>query len=607
MIAALDDLAVFQHENRVGIAHGRQAVGNNEHRPSVHQAVEAALDELLRAGIDGGGRLVENQHRRLGNRRPRDGQQLPLALREVRAVGIEQGVVALRQVGDEIVRVGDLGGADAVLVRRVELAVADVLHHRAGEQMRVLQNDAERAAQIVLADVAHVDAVVGDLSGLNVVEAVDEVRDGRLARAGRADKGDLLAGLGVQRKLLEHRLFRHVGKVHVVEPHVAAQRDTFAAGLDPEVVAAVLLQRDLALVHLRRHIQHGEDALRARQRQHNGVELLGDLAHAVGKVADVVQKRDQHTARAVLMQPQNAHCAGQRVENVGEVIENRADDGRGGRCGRGGAAVALVDRLKVLHDLFFMGKDLDIALTGDHFFEVAVDVGGIFLLLAVAAAADLRNGAHDGDDDARQRHHERKEPQRQHQHHGDRAEQGRDGDQHLRDRVLQQLVRRLDVVGEVAHQAAVGILVKIADGQLLHLAEQLRAQFLHDDRAAFEHQAVEQVIRNGAQQIQRRKADQQRNVFCIGFVRRKAGFLQQIHQRLHAVGRSDGRARVDQNRCNGADQNRLAVLEIAEQAHQAAERRLRLAIVAKLYSRHLHPPPVASGCRKRRGRSGCAA
>ena len=68
-----------------------------------------------------------------------------------------------------------------------------------------------------------------------------------------------------------------------------------------------------------------------------------------------------------------------------------------------------------------------------------------------------------------------------------------DGDEHLRDAVLQQLVRRLDVVRVIAHEAAVRIGVKIADGQLLHTGKQLRAQLTHDDGARLEHKAVEQV------------------------------------------------------------------------------------------------------------------
>ena len=83
VVAALDDAAIFQNEDRVGVADGGQAVGNDEDCPALHQAVKTALDELFRSGIDGGGRLVEDEHRRFGHGCARNGEQLALTLREV--------------------------------------------------------------------------------------------------------------------------------------------------------------------------------------------------------------------------------------------------------------------------------------------------------------------------------------------------------------------------------------------------------------------------------------------------------------------------------------------------------------------------------------------
>ena len=42
--------------------------------------VHPLLDQRLGAGVDRAGRLVQNQHRRVGHRRAGNGQQLPLAL-----------------------------------------------------------------------------------------------------------------------------------------------------------------------------------------------------------------------------------------------------------------------------------------------------------------------------------------------------------------------------------------------------------------------------------------------------------------------------------------------------------------------------------------------
>ena len=54
-----------------------------------------------------------------------------------------------------------------------ELAVAQVFHHRAGKEVDILQNHAQRAAQVALVDLVDIDAVIADLAVGDVVEAVD--------------------------------------------------------------------------------------------------------------------------------------------------------------------------------------------------------------------------------------------------------------------------------------------------------------------------------------------------------------------------------------------------------------------------------------------------
>ena len=158
------------------------------------------LDQTLGAGVDRAGSLVQDHHRRVGDRRPGDGQQLALALRQVGAVGGDLGLVALRQAFDERMRIDLLGRLDAFLIGGIQPPVADVIQDRAGEQVRVLQHHAQRLAQVVLADALDVDAIVGDAALFDIVEAVEQVGDGGLAGAGRAHQGDLLPRFGIQRK-----------------------------------------------------------------------------------------------------------------------------------------------------------------------------------------------------------------------------------------------------------------------------------------------------------------------------------------------------------------------------------------------------------------------
>ena len=126
----------------------------------------------------------------IGQNRARDGQKLALALAQVAAALRKLRLVALRQAVDELVRVGQLRRRDDLFIRGVQPPVADVLHHRRDEEVRVLQHDAQLAAQIVLLHLADVHPVDADAAAVDVVKARQQVDDRRLARAGRADQGE---------------------------------------------------------------------------------------------------------------------------------------------------------------------------------------------------------------------------------------------------------------------------------------------------------------------------------------------------------------------------------------------------------------------------------
>ena len=83
MPSLLNDVPVLHDKNHVRLADGRQAVRHDEACSALHHLRERMLDFELRSRVDRAGRLVENQHGRIGDRRARDGQKLALPLREV--------------------------------------------------------------------------------------------------------------------------------------------------------------------------------------------------------------------------------------------------------------------------------------------------------------------------------------------------------------------------------------------------------------------------------------------------------------------------------------------------------------------------------------------
>ena len=198
-------------------------------RPS-HHLGERGADLVLLGRVDGRGRVVEDEHGRVGEDRARDRDPLPLAAREREAALAEHRLVAVGQASDERGRACQLGGALDVLVARVGPADADVLAHALAEQERLLEDERDRAADVGEPQLAQVEAVEQHAAVLRVVEAREQAGDGALARAGRADERERLARRDVQVEPVEHGAVALVAEAHAVEPDVAARGCSSSTG-----------------------------------------------------------------------------------------------------------------------------------------------------------------------------------------------------------------------------------------------------------------------------------------------------------------------------------------------------------------------------------------
>ena len=167
------------------------------------------LHSLLRSGVDARCGLVEDECRRIAYSCAGDGDELSLALTQIATVGREHRLVAIGQTTDEVVGIDQASSLDTLLVSGIKATIADVLHHRACEEMRLLQHDAKTTAQLFAADTSDVDMIVENLPVLNVVEPVDEIGDGGLSGSCPADECYLLSGFGVELDVEEHLLARH--------------------------------------------------------------------------------------------------------------------------------------------------------------------------------------------------------------------------------------------------------------------------------------------------------------------------------------------------------------------------------------------------------------
>ena len=203
-------------------------------------------------------------------------------------------------MADKEVRVRQFRSLNTLLIGSVKPSVPDILHDRTGKQVRVLQNHSQGFSQRVFPDVLNIEPVIGDLSFLNIIETVDQVGNGRFARSGRSDKGDLLSGFGIKADIVEDRMSFIIRECDMVKADIALQRcdgrlSVFANALpsphlgaffrlDQLTVFSVFYvdQRDCPFIHLRRSIQQRKDAFRACK----GIEdRCGLLGHHVQRLA----------------------------------------------------------------------------------------------------------------------------------------------------------------------------------------------------------------------------------------------------------------------------------------------------------------------------------
>ena len=221
MRALLDDAAVLEDDDQVGVADGREAVRDHERRPAGEEGAERPLDLPLGADVDRGSRLVEDQDARVGEQGARERDELALAEREARAALLELRLVAVLEPQDEVVR------RRPSVPRRTTSSGAASGRPKAmfsrtvpGEEEALLRDDAELAAQRGLGDVAQVDAVDRDPAVARVVEAGEQLRDRRLAGAGVSDERDGRPGGDVEVDPVQHLVAVAVAEAHVLEADV---------------------------------------------------------------------------------------------------------------------------------------------------------------------------------------------------------------------------------------------------------------------------------------------------------------------------------------------------------------------------------------------------
>ncbi len=224
--AAGDELAVPEEADLLAVPDRGQPVGHDDDADLPGQVADGAGDGGLGAGVERRGRLVHDQHERVGVESPGHAQALALPARQGQAALPHRPVDAVRAGLDDVEQLGaGQRPADPVLVDRV---VPPGESHVAGDG-RVEEGD-------VLGDVADPSPPVAqdlgqrlvphaDLAGVRLHEAQEDVDQRRLAGAGGADEGQRLAERQLQADVADRGAGRPgVGEGDPVQDQAAGVR-----------------------------------------------------------------------------------------------------------------------------------------------------------------------------------------------------------------------------------------------------------------------------------------------------------------------------------------------------------------------------------------------
>lgn len=213
------DPALVDHVHPVCIAHGGQAVGDDDGGPAFEQPCKRILDQGFGNGIDVGGSLVEDEDARIRQQCPGDADQLALPLGEVYSPFQHVCIVPFRQLGDKVMGIGLAGCFLNLLLGSFRHTVADVVRYAARKQERVLSDHPHLPVQGRLGDGTDVAAINTDGTFGNFIEAGCQTGNGGLACTGRPYQGNGFTRGNFQAYILQYqRCIRPVAEADMFQP-----------------------------------------------------------------------------------------------------------------------------------------------------------------------------------------------------------------------------------------------------------------------------------------------------------------------------------------------------------------------------------------------------
>ena len=378
-------------------------------------------------------------------------------------------VVALRQSADERIGSRSLRRRNDLLARRIGLAVRDVVVHRALEEPRLLQHHAEGTPEAIARDARGICAIHADFASIHIVEAKQQVDEGRLAAARWPHQGVALPRLSVHADIPQQRTGGNVGEIHVRELDLAPSiHQLYGAG-------------SIGLFF--RRIHEREEAPRRGESRLNLRDHAGDLVERL-RVLIGIREEGLNAAHRERGGPtsDNAHAPHDRYDGVDHVVHGarprigqRAQELRA----LAGNIELLVEGVEPLEHLVAMGEHVHELLAPHELLDVPAELPLDALLVDEARMGEPCDRGGHKHRERRHEHHDHGHGNRDRQHERERAHDGHDTGEELSEPLEQAVANLIGVVDHATHEVAVRMAVDERDGHAAELVVRLGAQIAH--------------------------------------------------------------------------------------------------------------------------------
>jgi hypothetical protein len=454
------------------------------------------MDGFFGAGIDRRRCVVEHQNRWVGQRGAGQCDALPLPARQRVAPFADHGVVAMRQIEDEVVCLGDARRGLDVGIAGTRAGEGDVLLDGRREQEALLEHDVDCRAQRRQREVTNVGPIEPHGPAARVVEASHQQGESGLARAGCTDEPDSLARLNGQRDAMQGGRSVCVPEADVVEFHPAFRIDD-----RPGVVS---------IRHAWLQIEEFEDPLRPGARLLGCGEHAGENAHGRDDLHHVAGERKEHPQRDVSVEgepPADPEYA--ELTEHWQQLQGR----RIARVQPSRAHARLVQLVRAVHQpiefAILLGKRLHDTYARDRLVDHAGDGARQPLIVPTGWKDPISEPDRQPAEDRHEQGDHQAENWRQHEHHTQRHDHQRQvGHQHRHRK--EEHLNQCEVGGAARHDVADRQFVVTREIEFVEVSMDGQAQVVLNADADFGAEIPAAVVGREAEHARRHQHDQHR-------------------------------------------------------------------------------------------------